>query len=191
MKKQYKKHVRIAWILLITVSIILYLVYREQFTQENIYSFLKRYHSYIFFVYVLAHIFRALVMLPSTPLIFAGLLLFPGEPIMVFCLSMLGITIASSGIYYFAKSMDFAEFFSKKEATFLKIKAKLEGEAGYWFIFLWSFFPAVPTDLICYAAGAMRIHYGKYISALVLGEAILVGVYVFAGEYIIQLLPNL
>ena len=44
----------------------------------------------------------------------------------------------------------------------------------------WSAFPFV-SDVICYAAGTLRMHLGKFAGGVALGEVPIVGFYVWAG----------
>jgi len=64
-----------------------------------------------------------------------------------------------------------------------KIIEKLN-KHGFWIVMGWSFFPFVPTDLICYIAGSIKMNFTKYITAIFIGEAILVGAYIYLGDSI-------
>ena len=55
------------------------------------------------------------------------------------------------------------------------------GRYSFWIVIGWSFFPLVPTDLICYVAGIAKMSYKKLVAAVVIGELPLVTFYVFAG----------
>lgn len=41
---------------------------------------------------------------------------------------------------------------------------------GFYAVFLWSFVPIVPTDLISYVAGIVRMSFWKFVLALTIGE---------------------
>ena len=45
----------------------------------------------------------------------------------------------------------------------------------------WSFFPLVPTDVICYVAGIAKMSFKKMVMALLFGEIPLVTTYIFLG----------
>jgi len=89
-------------------------------------------------------------LLPSTPLVIAGTLLFPGQPVAVFAVSILGIMLSSSMIYFFSEFLGFNDFFEghKPELTH-RVRARLEHPLGFIFVAVWAFFPLVPTDLVC------------------------------------------
>ena len=80
------------------------------------------------------------------------------------------------------------QFFSEKKIKSLpKIKEKIN-QHGFWIVLGWSFFPFVPTDLICYVVGATKMNYWKFIIALFLGELLLVAIYIWTGKGIIDLI---
>ena len=68
-----------------------------------------------------------------------------------------------------------------------KLKQKMESKYGLLFVFFWSFFPIVPTDAVCYAAGASKMNFLRFILAVFLGELIICSFYVFTGSSIINL----
>jgi uncharacterized membrane protein YdjX (TVP38/TMEM64 family) len=51
---------------------------------------------------------------------------------------------------------------------------------GFWLVVGWSMFPFVPTDAICYVAGTLRMHVGKFAAGVALGELPIVAFYVWA-----------
>jgi len=68
-----------------------------------------------------------------------------------------------------------------------QLKQKLESKYGLLFVFLWAFIPIVPTDAVCYAAGAAKMKFISFIFAILLGELILCSIYVFTGSGLIHL----
>jgi uncharacterized membrane protein YdjX (TVP38/TMEM64 family) len=121
--------------------------------------------------------------------VIAGTLVYPDEPVLVMVISMTGILLSSSMIYYFSEILGFNEFFErKKPQSTQRIRLRLERPLGILFVFLWAFFPLVPTDAVCYVAGTMRMKFWKFIAAVFTGELILCSFYVFSGRYLMQLL---
>ena len=45
----------------------------------------------------------------------------------------------------------------------------------------------MPTDLICYVCGSMRITFRRFILGVLIGEGAIVGVYIFAGSALLEL----
>jgi uncharacterized membrane protein YdjX (TVP38/TMEM64 family) len=103
----------------------------------------------------------------------------------VFWISMLGIMVTAAYLYFASKFLEFDKLFGDKlKSKSDKITEKLN-KYGFWIVLAWSFFPLVPTDLICYIAGSIRMNFFKYFSAIFIGEAVLFGIYVFLGESIL------
>jgi len=157
-------------------------MYPQVFTAENIAAFLLQFQGEIWLVYLIMSALRGFSLLPSTPLVIAGTLLFPGQPFSVLAVSMTGIFVTSSMIYYFSEHLGFNDYFeSHKPELSHKIKAKLEHPFGFAFVAAWAFFPLVPTDLVCYLAGTTKMNFLKFIAAVMVGELILCSFYIFFG----------
>lgn len=173
---------QVLWIGTIAAGVISYLAAPQLFTADNIAAFLLRFQSIIWLVYISFSALRGLTLLPSTPLVLAGTLLFPAQPFAVLAVSIIGILLSSTMIYFFSEYLGFHEYFEghKPELTH-RIKAKLEHPLGFLFIALWAFFPLVPTDLVCYLAGTTKMNYWKFIAAVLVGELILCSFYIFFG----------
>lgn len=175
------------WVAVIVTAFSLYLARPQSFTAQNIASFLERFQGMIWAVYIGFSIVRGFTLLPSTPLVLAGTLLFPTDPWLVLFASMLGIVLSSTMIYYFSEFLGFDRYFEdhKPDLTH-RIKARLEHPLGFLFVAAWAFFPLVPTDLVCYLAGTTRMNFVKFIAAVSVGELILCLIYIFLGGSLIN-----
>ncbi len=71
-------------------------------------------------------------------------------------------------VYFFSREMGFDTVIMTNK-SYEKTHNLLE-KYGFPFVMFWSFLPVVPTDLICYAAGVLRMNYLKFIIAVVIGE---------------------
>src|SRR5688500_17630811 len=76
------------WLGLIAGCLIAYLTDPDAFTAENIASFLSRFEGEIWLVYILISTLRGFTLLPSTPLVIAGTILFPAQPFLVLIVSI-------------------------------------------------------------------------------------------------------
>ena len=170
----------------VIVCVVIYFLNPSVFSKETIASLISKYHNYGIFIYLLLHIFRGFVLLPSTPLIFAGVLLFPSNLFMVLMISLLGILVSSLLIYFFSDKLGFSIIFSKKSSKIGLIKEKLNGKYGFMYIIGWAFFPFVPTDLICYASGALKIKVSTFIFSIFMGELLLCSIYIYGSSYLIS-----
>lgn len=173
------------WAAVLTASIGSYLYSPTTFTAEGIAAFFQRFETGILFAYAAFSVLRGFTLLPSTPPVIAGTILFPGLPWLVLFISITGILVSSTLIYYCSDLLGFTDFFESKHlGTVNKIRRRLETPMGVVFIFLWAFFPLVPTDAVCYVAGTTRMLFAKFIVAIFLGELILCSFYVFFAGFV-------
>lgn len=176
------------WLALILGGIASYIISPSSFTAENIALFLVEFQGPIWLLYILFSAVRGFTLLPSTPLVIAGTMLFPQQPWLVFAVSLFGIVVSSTMIYWLSDALGIAEYFeTRKPQHVSKIRQRLEHPTGILFVLLWAFFPLVPTDAVCYVAGSMRMHFPKFIAAVLAGELILCSIYIFGGSQLLSL----
>ncbi|WP_299459185.1 VTT domain-containing protein [uncultured Microscilla sp.] len=163
-----------------------YAIYHPQFfTAEGLQTFFQQFEQHILLVYVLLSIVRGLALFPSTPFVIAGSLLFPHQPLMVVVISMAGILFSAVLIYYFSQFMGFDAFFQRKfPHQILKVRKRLNHRYGFFYVLGWAFFPLVPTDIVCYVAGTIRMKILSFLAAIFLGELILVNLYVYGSSFL-------
>lgn len=182
-----KKTIIVLWLVFILSCLVAYAYNPTWFSPKSIADFLSNYQGQVLFLYLIVSIIRGFSLLPSTPFVIAGTLLFPHEPWIVFSVSTLGVTLSSTLIYFFSDYLGFTDFFEKRfPKKIKKIKTILEKPYGVFFIFFWSVFPFVPTDLISYVAGSMKLNFWKFIIPLFLGECLLIGSIVYMGGFFIK-----
>ena len=102
-----------AWLSVIVIGISAYLINPSSFTAESIATFLTEFHGPIWILYLLLSVMRGFTLLPSTPLVLAGAMLYPQQPFLVLAISLLGIVISSSMIYWFSDLLGFDEYFER------------------------------------------------------------------------------
>ena len=188
-KKKYKTIILIIWLVLASTSLVIYFLNSDFFKPQNLLAFFKEYENAFLVIFLIISIVRGFTLIPSTPFVIAGALLFPQHLIAVLVISMTGIIISSSLIYYFSDFMEFDKFFMKKyPKKIVWIEDKINKKIGFLFVIVWSFFPAVPTDLVCYVAGTVKMKFPKYISAVFIGELPLVSFYIFSVEKVVSLI---
>lgn len=175
------------WAALVIGAVLSFFLWPELFTPVGIAAFLGKFQNEALLIFLAVSVIRGFTLLPSTPLVLAGTLAFPTAPWVVLAISIIGISVSSSLIYWFSDVLGISDFFeTKKPAAVAKIRSKLEHPTGVAFVFLWAFFPLVPTDAVCYVAGSIRMNFAKFIAAITAGELILCSFYIFSGSYIID-----
>jgi uncharacterized membrane protein YdjX (TVP38/TMEM64 family) len=139
-------------------------------------------------IYVFISMFRGFFLIPSTPFVLAGVAMYPEDPILVITISMAGILFSATLLYYFSQRLGFSTYLERKyPSAITATKELLSGNKATFFVAGWSFFPLVPTDVICYVAGMMKMPFYKMMLGLFIGEMVLVSAYVYLGKGIMSL----
>ncbi len=176
--KKIKFYLRVIWIALILLGLMLFFLNPSYFSKESISLFVARHSSHLLLTYFIISSLRGLILLPSTPFVLAGILLFPTALLSVYLISIMGILLTSTLLYFSSLYLDFSQLFSEKQREKSKKFTKRLKKNGFWMVLGWSFFPLVPTDLICFIAGSIRMKFLPYLMAIFIGESILIGVYI-------------
>jgi uncharacterized membrane protein YdjX (TVP38/TMEM64 family) len=188
-----KKTLYALWISVVLIFLVVVIVFPDLFTAENIYKVLSEYKNFVWGVYIFISFISGFFVLPSTPFVLAGILLFPQHPIAVLGISMFAILSSASIVYYFSDIIGVSKYLERKyPKRVATIKDKLNGPKSFFFVFFWALIPIFPTDLICYVSGIIKLNYWKLFFGVLLGEGIVNSLYVFGGvELIKQFLHNI
>jgi len=175
------------WAAVILTAVAAYFADPSKFSARSIADFISTFETAVWVVYLSTSMLRGFTLLPSTPFVLAGTILFPSQPLAVLCISLVGILFSSTMIYFFSEVLGFHQYFEKKDAAVVdRLRRRLEHPLGAIFVAAWAFFPLVPTDLVCYLAGTVKMNYWKFIFAVLAGEAILCSFYVIFGNSLMQ-----
>ena len=186
-KNNFQRFFYLFWVLLVLL-IIAVVIYEPKILQaEHLAAFILKFEGQVVVIYLLISLLRGLFLIPSTPFVLAGIILFPGNPWLVFSISMIGIIVTTAALYYFSDVLGFSEKLQNKFPNKMKKwEDRLRSKHAVWIVIAWSFFPFVPTDLICYIAGIVKMPFKYLLLGVVIGEAVLVGCYVFLGQGILN-----
>ncbi|GGX54836.1 TVP38/TMEM64 family protein [Saccharospirillum salsuginis] len=138
--------------------------------------------SALIVLYVAVLCLRGLLLIPSTPLLFIGIALFP--PWLAYALNMIGILASSWLVILAVRHMSLGPRLERKLLRHPKadhIKRQTQ-KYGLPVVIGWSFFPFAPTDLIVYIGTLVRIRTASMLSGVMIGEAVLNAIYVFGGH---------
>ena len=183
--------VLVAWAMVIITAIAFYIDDPSRFSARAIAEFTLAFNTEIWLVYFAMSVLRGFTLLPSTPLVLAGTIVFASQPVGVLLVSLCGIGLSSSLIYFCSEALGIREYFEDHKPQLVgRIKRRLEQPLGVIFIAAWAFFPLVPTDLVCYVSGSTGVNYWKFILAVLVGEAILCSIYVFFGGSFVNYLRH-
>lgn len=178
-----RRYLLVGWVLLISLG--LYLYFFHAGFLENQLQLAFRQSIYLGYgLFLLLGFLRGFTLIPSTYLIVLGLLFFP--PLPLYILTMTGIIVSSVFVYYFSEALRFDQMLNRKhQKQVVEIRTALE-KNELPIIIGWSAFPFLPTDVICYVCGALRVNIAKFILGILIGEGAIVAVYIFFGSSALQ-----
>ncbi len=186
MLKKTRKYVIRFWIVILAIFGISLLLHPEMLDPKHLASAMQELGIWGLILYGTFFLFRGLLLVPSTPLILVGMILFPGLPHTVFLISMTGILISAYIIYQFSDILGLDDYFAKNVKN-ESIKKAIE-KYGFYAVTFWSFFLVLPTDLICYIAGAVRMNIYKFLLAVALWEGFVIGIFIYGGGHVLDFL---
>ena len=153
------------------------------FSGAAVASTLARWGAWSFVGYLVLSMLRGIVLVPSTPVVLAGGILFPEALWLVLLVSMAGIVLSAALLYRFPGYGGYDAWLeSKHPERIAKLRSHLVKPRSQWFVALWALTPVVPTDLICYVAGLVRMPFRRMILGIVIGELPLVTAYILLGH---------
>lgn len=135
-------------------------------------------------IYTLILSVRGMTFIPSTPLLFIGITLFPAN--ITYAANLLGILFSCLLVIIAIQRVGIDQALAQvNNRHYRRIRDRIDRN-GYYAIVLWSFFPFAPTDAIVYVASGMRVSKKKIIMGVMTGEAILNAIYVYGAEFLLQ-----
>jgi len=170
------------WLLVIAAALYFY-VFQRAFIQAELQNALSTSALVAAAIYLLLGSVRAFTLVPSTFLVIVGLPFLPPGRLMI--LTLVGILISSSLIYWFADELHLAQEIERKYPEQIARVKGLLREYEMPIIIGWSFFPLLPTDVICYVCGALEIDYKKFLVGVAIGEGTICGIYIYLGGKLI------
>jgi len=171
------------WLCVLGVVLALYVTHAEEFTPRQIAADLQSFEHGLLLLYLLASVTRAIVLIPATPFVLAGCLLFPQRPGLVLGISLLGIALSATLIYHFAGALGLDWWCANRHPRQVeRLTRLLSGRWGFGVLVAWAFFPLAPTDLACYLAGTLRLPFWRYLLAICLGELLVCAGYVLLSQ---------
>ena len=131
-------------------------------------------------VYLVLGCLRGFTLVPATSLVLLGIVFF--EPWPLFLLTLVGILASSASVFYFAEALHLDEVLREQHrGRFEKVKKALQ-TYGFPIVIGWAFFPLLPTDLICYLAGVVRMRITTLLAGVAIGEGAICAIYIFLGD---------
>ncbi len=176
-----KQIIAVAWLGSIAALLVFFAFRPELLTAEGLGDFLRRSGQGLWLMYVVVAFLRGIFLIPSTPFVLAGAILFPESAVWVVVVSMLGIGFTATFLYYWADWIGLGAYLNSaypKQTE--RISYLLNKPYAMFLVMGWAFFPLVPTDLVCYLARIVGMRYRLMMLGLFLGELPLVLLLVYA-----------
>ena len=96
------------------------------------------------------------------------------------------IAISSGIISGFAEILHMDEDFERKYPKQIRTLKDLLQRHQLPIIIGWSFFLLIPTDLLCYVCGTLRINFTKFIIGVLIREGAVYGIYIYFGDRVLR-----
>ncbi len=174
------------WVLLVVTLSAVYALRPELLTPRHVVEVLRQSGQPVLVWYGILNVVRGFTLIPSTVLILVGMLLFPDRPGFVMVTSLVGIVASAALIYYFFEFLGVTQLFERRHAARIRWLEDQMRRKGFWVVVAWSAFPFVPTDVICYVAGTLRMNIVAFLSGVALGELPVVAFYVLLGGFLFR-----
>lgn len=188
MLKKGKILIYTIWVALLIGLVIAYVLNPEIITAKYLVAFVQEFLGEMLLIYTILTLIRGFFLIPSTPFVIGGGLLFPDQLLLVLLISIIGVLFSAASLYYFSDLLGFSNYLEKKFPNKIPVwKKKLDTPKSTLLVAAWSMFPFVPTDIICYVTGILKTPIKNVLFGVFIGEIILCSLYVYFGAAIFNL----
>lgn len=167
------------WAAFVAICLWLYYLNPDVFTPESIRGWFGDNLYLGLLIYVVLFCVRAFTLIPHTPLLVTGILVFP--PLPLFFANLLGINGTVAIIYFLSRKLRFDQYFDTRYPLQIGKLSQLLRNREFPVIVLWSFALVLPTDLIVYVCSVLRIKPVKAFVGVSIGEGVISALYIFGG----------
>ena len=171
------------WILIAAAALYLYFFKREAVQAE-----MRDALSASFWVATISYLvigsLRAFTLVPATFPLLIAMPFF--DPWVLLALTIPCIAISSAICYLFAEVIHMDELFERKYPKQIGKLKELLQSYQLPIIIGWSFFLFLPTDLLCYVCGSLKINFRKFLIGVVIGEGTVYAIYIFLGDWVLR-----
>ena len=134
--------------------------------------------------YLLIGALRAFTLVPATFPLLVAMPFF--DPWLLLALTIPCIAISSSICYWFAEALHMDELFERKYPKQIGNLKRLLQSYQLPIIIGWSFLLFLPTDVLCYVCGSLKINYKKFLIGVIIGEGTVYAIYIFLGDWVLR-----
>lgn len=170
------------WLLVIAGALYLYFFKRE-LVQGELTDALSVSFWAAAITYVLIGSLRVFTLVPATFPLLVAIPFF--DPKVLLALTLLCIAISSSICYWFAEVLHVDELFERKYPDQIRRLKNTLQRYELPIIIGWSFLLFLPTDLLCYVCGSLKINFKKFLLGVLIGEGTVYAIYIFLGAWVL------
>lgn len=171
------------WVLIAGAALYLYFFKREVVQAE-----MRDALSASFWVAVVSYLLigslRAFTLVPATFPLLIAMPFF--DPWLLLAMTIPCIAISSAICYLFAEAIHMDEVFERKYPRQIGKLKELLQRYQMPIIIAWSFFLFLPTDVLCYVCGSLKINFKKFLAGVVIGEGTVYAIYIFLGDHFLR-----
>jgi uncharacterized membrane protein YdjX (TVP38/TMEM64 family) len=171
------------WILVAAAALYLYFFKREVIQTEMRDAMSASFWAACL-TYLLIGALRAFTLVPATFPLLIAMPFF--DPWVLLALTIPCIAISSSICYWFAEALHMDELFERKYPRQIGKLKQLLQRYQMPIIIGWSFFLLLPTDVLCYVCGSLKINYRKFLIGIIIGEGTVYAIYIFFGDWLLR-----
>lgn len=187
MKELHSKPVRYTlfalWIIVAAAALYLYFFKREAIQTEMRDAMSASFWAACL-TYLLIGALRAFTLVPATFPLLIAMPFF--DPWVLLALTIPCIAVSSSICYWFAEALHMDELFERKYPRQIGKLKQLLQRYQMPIIIGWSFFLLLPTDVLCYVCGSLKINYRKFLVGILIGEGTVYAIYIFFGDWLLR-----
>lgn len=176
----------VAWGMVVALSLSVYFLNPEWFAPGTLRQFFNDNLVVSLFLYFMVSTLRGFTLIPSTPFVLAGVLVFP--PLPLFLVNQVAVYTSSAIVYFMARQVRFDQYFHERYPRQVERLTRLLHKRELVVISVWGFAPFVPTDMIVYVCSILRIKLWKTLLGASIGEGVICAIYIFGGSHGLGLL---
>jgi uncharacterized membrane protein YdjX (TVP38/TMEM64 family) len=134
--------------------------------------------------YLLIGALRPFTLVPGTFPVLVAMPFF--DPGVLVGLTLVCIAVSSAICYWFAEAIHLDEFVERKYPNHIRRLKSLLQKYQLPIIIGWSFLLFLPTDVLCYVCGSLKINFKKFLIGVLIGEGTVYAIYIFVGDWILR-----
>ena len=180
-----QKIVLAIWICVVILVLSVYYIDPGLFDLSGLDEFAKNFYIPALLVYFILLSLRGLTLLPSTPVLIAGILIF--EPVTVFFVNIAGFLVSATLVYRYSGYLRAGDYFEKKYPAEIAWIRGLFRKREIPVIAAWSVCPFTHTDLIIYVSASLNIRLKKCLTGVLIGESFINAFYIISITSILGL----